>query len=328
MLKDLYIFGASTNGEQCFKICREQGITVQGFLDNYSIKQEFNGVPILRPGDADRNIRVVVTSPTYALDIWLQIDELGFEVMNMSQFYQELGMEPDWGKDYNEHRAEYGWIGKNVEDTKSVLVFEAILRYRKTLDLFYPASVNSGIENQWFDPEFFTPGPHVFVDGGAYDGDTAAEFIKRCPEYKKVYLFEPSKELICQSYDRLEKYRDIQIIYSGLSDITGKAHLKNAGLPGGKIDAEGEETSLMTLDEQVMELPTFIKLDVEGCELQAIRGAEKKIKTWKPMLAIAVYHRPEDIWQIPLAIRELRPDYKFYLRHYTQFYHETVLYCI
>jgi len=66
---------------------------------------------------------------------------------------------------------------------------------------------------------------------------------------------------------------------------------------------------------------------VEGCEKDAILGAKKTIQEHRPMLAIAVYHRPEDLWEIPQILSTLQ-DYKFYLRHYTQFYHETVLYCL
>ena len=73
---------------------------------------------------------------------------------------------------------------------------------------------------------------------------------------------------------------------------------------------------------------TFIKMDIEGSEYQAILGAEKMITSHKPKLAISVYHKPEDIWQLPLLIYRFNHEYKFYLRHYSFGNNETVLYAL
>lgn len=73
---------------------------------------------------------------------------------------------------------------------------------------------------------------------------------------------------------------------------------------------------------------TFIKLDIEGAEMDALIGARMSIKKWKPRLAVCVYHRREDLVEIPLYIHGLVPEYKMYLRHYSTCRAETVLYCI
>lgn len=73
---------------------------------------------------------------------------------------------------------------------------------------------------------------------------------------------------------------------------------------------------------------TFIKMDIEGAELAALRGAEKIIREQRPRLAICVYHKPEDIWEIPSLILSCNPDYRLYLRHYSITETETVLYAI
>ncbi len=76
------------------------------------------------------------------------------------------------------------------------------------------------------------------------------------------------------------------------------------------------------------ERATFIKLDVEGAELETLKGAERTIKEYKPRLAISIYHKPSDIYEIPELLMEYRSDYKFYIRHYTSYVWETVLYAI
>lgn len=73
---------------------------------------------------------------------------------------------------------------------------------------------------------------------------------------------------------------------------------------------------------------TFIKMDVEGAELEALKGAKESILQYRPRLAICIYHKPEDILEIPLYLQSLVPDYKFYIRHYSDYTIETVLYAI
>ncbi|MBF0329423.1 MAG: FkbM family methyltransferase [Nitrospirae bacterium] len=74
--------------------------------------------------------------------------------------------------------------------------------------------------------------------------------------------------------------------------------------------------------------PSFICMDIEGAELEALRGAENTIKASLPDLAICVYHAPNHLWEIPLYIHNLGLGYKFYLRNYTSFVSETVLYAV
>ena len=72
----------------------------------------------------------------------------------------------------------------------------------------------------------------------------------------------------------------------------------------------------------------MIKLDVEGAELKALQGAEKTILQCRPKLAVCIYHKPEDIVEIPAYLLSLHSDYKFYIRHYQMSANETVLYAI
>ena len=69
-------------------------------------------------------------------------------------------------------------------------------------------------------------------------------------------------------------------------------------------------------------------MDIEGAELDALKGAVHTIQTYRPKLAISIYHKPEDLVEIPLYLMEIMPDYQFYIRHYTTWLEETVLYAI
>lgn len=90
----------------------------------------------------------------------------------------------------------------------------------------------------------------------------------------------------------------------------------------GDIIIEGIALDEVVKDEKV----TFIKMDIEGSELNALKGASNTIGYNKPRLAICIYHKPEDVLEIPLYILGLVPEYKFYIRHYCSNMWETVLY--
>ena len=95
---------------------------------------------------------------------------------------------------------------------------------------------------------------------------------------------------------------------------------------GSLICEDGEEKiDICKIDTEAGEA-TFIKMDIEGAELKALMGAKETIVQNKPKLAISIYHKPEDILQIPMYLKALVPEYKFYLRQYTMSYLECVLY--
>lgn len=73
---------------------------------------------------------------------------------------------------------------------------------------------------------------------------------------------------------------------------------------------------------------TFIKMDIEGAEIEAIRGAENVIRRCKPKLAISVYHKRNDMFEIPLLLHQMYPGYKFYLRQFSKALSETVLFAL
>lgn len=73
---------------------------------------------------------------------------------------------------------------------------------------------------------------------------------------------------------------------------------------------------------------SFIKMDIEGAEQKALEGSENIIRTYRPKLAVSIYHRTDDFYKIPLYIHGLVPEYQFYVRYYTCFYADTVLYAV
>lgn len=133
----------------------------------------------------------------------------------------------------------------------------------------------------------------------------------------------------CKEIIEKDGYKNWDIYNYGVYDDNGKLYF-SSNSSSTKVSKDGDiEVDVIKLDDffKTHEKPTFIKMDIEGAELAALRGCADTIREYKPKLAICVYHKPEDIFEIPEYILSLNPDYKMWLRHYTNLINETVLYC-
>lgn len=177
----------------------------------------------------------------------------------------------------------------------------------------------------------------VFVDAGAYTGDTAEKYIKFCNgNYEKMHLFE----LDLKIYEKLKKnVRDLESVNSqkiicypyGVSDDNKEVHLFGGDSSSTICDCgEGDITGTVKKLDDILkgEKVTFIKMDIEGAEVGALKGGSHIIKKQTPKLAICIYHSPEDMLEIPMQIKELVPEYRIYIRHYTDMMLETVCYAV
>lgn len=182
---------------------------------------------------------------------------------------------------------------------------------------------------QYFD--IFSPEKdEVFVDGGGYNGDTIMDFLAWTGQiYKQIYIFEPLDEMfkIIQERVAKEHIRGSKLYQNALWNKREKLSFFESGsgsrvMESGKKDIMGVSLDEIVGDEKV----TYIKMDVEGSELMALEGARNTIIRNKPRLAICIYHKPEDIIELPTYILEIVPEYKFFIRHYCSNMWETVLY--
>lgn len=173
----------------------------------------------------------------------------------------------------------------------------------------------------------------IFIDGGCLDGRSSICFKEWCGErFGKIIAFEPDiyNGNLCKTNFAQSGITDYRIVNKGLwneKNILGFEENKN-GLSkvvnsGGSVNIEVD-----CLDHMVDEKVTFIKMDVEGAEYNALLGSKEIIRKQVPKLAISIYHKPEDIIEIPLLILSFNDDYSLYLRHYSTSWNETILYAI
>lgn len=190
-------------------------------------------------------------------------------------------------------------------------------------------NIRANIENQYFDDLVTFSDDEVFVDGGCFDLETAEFLMKKCKP-KRIYAFEPDESNLKIITDKIEKngYKNIEIMKVGLWKENDKLFF-NSSADCSHIVGEGDTCiDVVAMDKVINEKVTFIKMDIEGAELKALMGAKNIIKRDRPKLAICIYHKPEDITEIPAYIKSLVPEYHFYIRHHSFTNCETVLYAI
>lgn len=189
-----------------------------------------------------------------------------------------------------------------------------------------------GPYDQYFDRDIIKPGKdEVLIDAGAFDGTDSLRFIEWSKNTNSVvYALEPDRNNMVRTKERLSAFPNINVLERGLWDCTTSLHFSSGEFENSSVSSCGDvEIKTVAVDELNIQLPvTYIKMDIEGSEGKALDGSKDTIVRYKPRLAICVYHKMEDILDLPLKVLKMVPDYKLYLRHYSYSDTETVLYAI
>jgi len=223
-----------------------------------------------------------------------------------------------------------------LADEKSKLIFKQdLLSRKKGKDLMPPDCVD-GYQHQYFDADIISfVDNEIFIDAGAYDGTTTEFFMRYVGKANpKSILIEPDASVYDTMVSRMSvlELGNLEFINAALWNKSGKENFRL--IPGGssQIDKSAmEQVKTVALDDLINEA-TFIKMDVEGAERQALEGAKQLIQRCNPKLSIAIYHEPDDLWEVPITINKMNPNYKLYIRKYEgvpgYFLNEVVCYAI
>ncbi len=339
-MKEVYIFGAKDMGKTVYSYLDSAGIKTKAFIDNDLNKQsqKILNLPVIGLNKIeDKNAIIIVATLNYAYEVQNQAKNLGFKNLIfypiLSIFNKILFPEDklffNMLEDLLENKLKYIEVFKRLFDEKSKEVFDKIVDFRLTMNLEKISMISDVVNNQYFDKVINFSYDEVFIDGGAYTGDTSIRFIEKVKNYRKIFLFEPDEEIMCIAKQQLKNFKNIEFISKGLFNKNDILMFNSTGNTGGNINEKGNiKIEVDCIDNIIKEDITFLKLDIEGAEIEAIQGAKNHIINDKPKMAICIYHKPMHIWRILLEINEIRNDYKFLIRHYTNSPFETVLYCL
>lgn len=333
----IYIMGSAQGGGKQAAICLENaGIPYEGLLINRAFSTEGSPEQCLEDfmERTQTKVNIVIAFRGYYEEILAPYRSKISKVIVRDCFagIRTIGdsgfITYDW---VLEHREQLQNTFDMLQDELSRQSVAAYINQRISADYKYIAEVKR--DCQYFDDDLVQLSENErFLDCGAFDGDSAIAFVdalrrREIDTYEEIISFEPD----AANYQKMCR-RDLShhtCICKGVSDQPGTVFFCADGTSG-RVEADGGELiELESIDHYLNGTrATMIKMDIEGMELTALKGAEQTIRKWRPKLAICIYHKREDLWEIPQYIKGLVPDYKFYIRAYDDTWCELVLYAL
>ena len=338
--KEIIVFGASSGGKKVKAYLeREMNLRVHYFVDNDPEKwdKSIDDVPIISPSrllslySTFANPLICIASD-WAKDIAYKLRDMGFkDYINLTYWVEERHYYDQ--EKLTSHLDELKEVYNHLDDDLSKKTFLSVIEYRKSLD---PVCLRVSEYDQYCHPSIDFEGCKVLFDIGAWTGDTAIKFAKLIDQNGKIVAFEPTPHSmadLCKNIHEEGLANRVIPVAAGVSDRNGYAWIQLSQLSSSNcISSTGSLlVNITTIDDfcnEVKMVPNLIKMDIEGGEMAALRGAKNTIVKYGPGLQVCIYHRCEDLWEIPLFLKELRPDYKLYLGHHSKNLCETVIYAV
>lgn len=335
----VYILGAGEGGTKLKDQLEKRGFEIDGFLvdKQYRTDGVCLGKPVYCWEDISNNsCEVIIFNAIRDYDI-KRVEKVLNNVHIIDEDIFSL-----WTVDSNNCDIEY--IKKNYSqfekladdlcDAKSIATLEAFLNQKISGKL-------TELKNVW-EPESIFSQKFIdisrvgsFVDCGAYNGDSFLAFAR---EYEKqvgheyvgnAFLLEPDSANYEQMVNNCKQYSTATFLTIGAWSEQDVLTFSSNGMASGLVEDGEGEIEVDSIDNIVNENRVdLIKMDIEGSELNALKGAKNTIIRDHPILCICVYHKREDLIVIPSYIKELYEEYKFYIRSYSNYTQELVLYAI
>lgn len=340
--KRIIIYGAGVRGADLKHLFDNFSIKVDVFFDRKAEHiQHLEGIPVVLPecfilSDKEK-------SETYVFNAINDGDDTGINNYLKCLGYKKISSISEWWF-FN------CWVTKEElfeTQKKEDLIAEALKLWNdeRSMETYtnnihcyitreYIHGTKTETEEQYFPKDFtLEKGYKRFVDCGSFTGDTILRINENIGPIDTLIAFEPDsinfEKLKKNMRDLKEQLSENLLLYPcGVWSKTEKLRFFVRGGSGSIIAGEGETIiQCISLDDALYKInPTLIKMDVEGAEYDAVKGSKGIIQKYRPDLAICLYHNINHLWDIPLLIKEWDMGYRFYLREYQLYNHETVMY--
>ncbi len=341
----IVLFGASDLGRRTLAGLRSLGIEPLAFADNDPRKWggKVNGLSVCSRAEAVRrwgDRATFVVTIYHGTQVRNQLRDEGCAVVVPTSYlywkYADTFLPfggISWAEETLNHADEIRNAASLWADAHSQRVFTSQLQLRTSLD-YSILPPPSPVEETYFPPEIVLRSNELFVDCGAFDGDSIEAFMARDTDGTgRAIAIEPDPtncsalryRVECRGWEERVAIHNV-----AASSKSGELRFDAIGSAGSAVSESGSMTApCKKLDDLLAHEPvTFIKMDIEGAELDALKGASHTIKTQRPVLAICLYHKPEDLWQIPIYVDSLGCGYKLYLRAHAGECWELVMYAV
>jgi FkbM family methyltransferase len=336
--RDVFVIGSGTVGRETRRRLEKFGVAVKSFASSHETQSDVDGLKVVPITSISRDATIVIGSGRFGIEIEDQLQQTGFRsIITLPEL--ELALDPKLAQTDTPIQisvsdlSQWWKLALTLSDRESVETLIALLNFRLTLRPEELKKVIVRDHEQWFYPQIVDPRRiDVFVDCGAYDGDTIETFKSLSDNYSLICGYEPSV-----GKSKIAKYRHddarIRIHQLAITDKCGTLHFSDLESMGSFVSEpfEGKIVATSTLDAEVTPLleqgsRVYLKIDVEGSEQALLAGSTSLRKNFKPVIGLAAYHKWDDLFTLPWDIVECAENCRLVLRHYTESHFETVLY--
>ncbi len=317
----IIMYGTGNGADKVFEIFEKLDIKVSGITASNSFVREryFHGFKVTPVSDffeKYKNFTIVITFGSQISEVIDNIKELSQKQRVLVPCVPVIENEI-FDRDFLEKNEENLNKAYSVlADEKSKEVFKNYVNFEFSGKLQYLFQMESTIDEAYINCLKLSNN-EAFIDIGAYRGDTVNQFLHFTDNrYSFITAVEPDEKTFKKLILNTEKLENFKAVNSAVSDIDGEISFSSLAGRQSTI-GEGKTISSVTLNSLSNEhIPSFIKIDSEGAEMRILKGGEDILKAHKPKLKIAAYHKNRDIFEIPLFLKSINPDYKIFMRHH------------
>jgi len=349
------LWGASKGGKETKRMIEHYGGEVVAFIDSDRKKwgTKFQNLEVFSPEKVPEFVKErvkIVVSTMYDRAVSSLLEKVfGLRLL------KEYSISPITSWHNLERLGDFGGVNflnllrENIDKVENIFSFFRDESSKKTYfeilrsriyHFNFEVQVNYPISNfhHYFHPEVRPRNGDIIVDGGAFVGDTISDVVEGKIKFRKIYAFEPDKDNLSVLKRKFRSNGNIVLIPKGLWEDNRKLffvsseNTMNSFIVENLEEVKGKKVSyieVVSIDEFFKsegDFPDFIKMDIEGSEIEALKGARDTISIQAPRLAISIYHKASDLWEIPLLIKNLNPKYKLFIGHHSFFWAESVVY--
>ena len=318
--KPVLIYGTGNGADKILDELERLDISVSGIFasDGFVRNRTFRGFPVMGYQQAKEKFGDFLTLISFGS----QRQEVIENFIKISKETETYSVDvPVYGDNifsrdfYENYITEIKQVKMMLSDEKSKSVYENIINFKLTGDMNFLLRSETTREEAYKNI-LQLGNDEIYMDLGAFNGDTVSEFLENVSSYSKIYAAEPDIKNFTKLLNNTRYIENIECLNVCISDFCGEVTFSKHGGRNGNADKNGNPVKCMTVDSILGKNDvTYIKFDVEGLEKEAINGAKDTIKRCKPKMLVSCYHRSEDIFAIPLQIMSIRDDYKVFIRH-------------
>ncbi len=317
------LYGAGFFARDVLQQWQQAGYRPYWLVDSNPAKWggELEGVTIQSPG-----VLAQLPAGTVVVVAAMQVHGLGerLQAQGLDVWYAErdgsIGRTPGHWLLQHAKRVDKLWNALQEAHSRQVLLYTMAARLFQ--QFHFPMQGNIFLNPLASSPQYFdhrvwqVSGKQVYVDCGAFDGDSIVSFVRALGDEHRIIGYEGDLQNYQQAQANLQRY---QIAAELRHRMVGGLH--DTGPSYNCRDLPGEQAvERITLDQDLLAHgihPTLIKMDIEGSELAALEGSRQIIRQLRPRLAICSYHTTRDLIEVPLFIIENGENYRLLLRHHS-----------